>query len=560
MLTELSINNYAIVDRVEVEFGPGMTALSGETGAGKSILVDALGLLLGDRAGADAVRDGCDKTTISSRFDLTDAPDAAAWLTEHELAEDGDECVLRRVIGNQGRSRCWINAQPVPARSLRTLGAHLVDILGQHAHQRLARSSAQRAILDEYGGHETVRAEVGEIAAAIQANRNAIAAIEQTDDDGAWRVDVLRYQIRELEDALVEDESIADLEAEQRRLASAERLIADGQRALAALNDSEPAGASDQLAAAERLLTELTETDPGFTEAAELATSARIQADESADGLRRHLDHVSVDPERLATIDDRIATLGDLARKHRCEPGELASRQSVLESELGNLENASQRLDELKSEADELAARYREKAGELTARRRAAADTLAATVTETLDSLGMAQATFSISVEPGDPMNRVSAHGVDTIEFEVVTNPGQAARPIDRVASGGELSRLGLAIEVAAASQNRVPTMVFDEVDAGIGGGVAEIVGRQLKALGRNGQTLCVTHLPQVAAQAGQQLAVTKNADTTTTTTAIESLTETDRIEEIARMLGGVELTDQTRAHAADMLTRAAAT
>ncbi|NNC24468.1 DNA repair protein RecN [Salinisphaera sp. USBA-960] len=556
MLIELAVDNFAIIDRVDIELGAGMTVLSGETGAGKSILVGALGLLLGDRAGADVVRDGCDKTTISARFDLADAPDAAAWLSEQELADE-DECVLRRVINSQGRSRCWINGQAVPARSLRSLGNQLVEIVGQHAHQRLTRAASQRAIVDEYGGHDDLLGEVAETAAQIDAHRRAIAAIEQTDDDGAMRADVLRYQIRELEDAAVADESIANLEAEQRRLASAERLIADGQHALAALTASEPAGASDQLAVAERTLGELVETDPGFGEISELATSARIQADECADGLRRHLDSVQIDPERLAYVEERMTTLSDLARKHRCETAELADKKSHLERELANLENADERLAELRAKVESLAATYRDKAEQLSTMRSAAGHKLAAAVTEIVASLGMPKATFNISVKAEDPATYVSAHGVDSVTFGIAANPGQTSRSIDRVASGGELSRLGLAIEVAAASGRRVPTMVFDEVDAGIGGGVAEIVGRQLRALGAGGQSLCVTHLPQVAAQAQHQLAVAKDSDDHSTATTIHALDETERVEEIARMLGGIELTGQTRAHAADMLARA---
>lgn len=557
MLAELCVENFAIIDRVDVEFGPGMTVLSGETGAGKSILVDALGLLLGDRSGADVVRDGCDKATISARFDIADAADASAWLHEQELADDDNECVLRRVISSQGRSRCWVNGQAVPARSLRALGTQLVDILGQHAHQRLTRSTVQRSIVDEYGTHGALLNEVSETATAIDANQRAMAAIEQTDDDGAMRADVLRYQIRELDDAAVNSESHADLEAEQRRLASAERLISDGQRALGALTDSEPEGASDRLATAERTLTDLTETDPVFGEAAELASSARIQADESADSLRRHLTQVELDPERLAHIDDRLATLGDLARKHRCQASELAAQQARLEQELNDLAHADERLAELKIRADELATTYQTQTEALSTQRHAAAQLLSHEVTDILATLGMPKARFEIYVESRDPATQVSVHGVDTIAFKVATNPGQSLRSVDRVASGGELSRLSLAIEVATASGSRIPTMVFDEVDAGIGGGVAEIVGQQLRKLGDNGQTLCVTHLPQVAAQARHHIAVAKDAGDHATTTDIQALAESDRIEEIARMLGGIELTEQTRAHAADMLTRA---
>ncbi|MDA3920311.1 MAG: DNA repair protein RecN [Salinisphaera sp.] len=562
MLAEINIRNFAIIDRLAVEFGRGMTVLSGETGAGKSILVDALNLVMGERADGGAVREGAERADITARFTLADAPAAQAWLTDHELnngtGDGDDECVMRRVVAREGRSRGWINGTPMPVRELRALGDCLVDIHGQHAHQSLLKRDAQRELLDDYGDHTQALSAVVESAQALRATQAAIARIEQVDNAGDSRIDLLRYQVGELDTLALEADEYAQLEAEHKRLASAERLIEDGQRALGLLFESEDGAATDRLGAAERLLGELAAIDPGFEPIAELAASALIQAQEAADGLRRYVDNLDIDPQRFQDVESRLGAIRDIARKHHVAPSELAELAERLTAELIELEGASERLAELKQAEIEQHTAYEKTAAQLSAARQKAAKPLGKAITDIIRSLGMPEGQFSVRVR-SQASNRISAHGSDHIEFLIAANPGQSARPLDRVASGGELSRISLAIEVIAASRTRVPTLVFDEVDTGIGGGVAEIVGRQLRRLGIEGQSLCVTHLPQVAAQAEHHLYVAKQVKAGQTMTRISTLDADDRVEELARMLGGVELTAQTRAHAADMIERAAA-
>ncbi|MES1951820.1 DNA repair protein RecN [Salinisphaera sp. S4-8] len=557
MLAEITIRNFAIIDRLDVEFDTGMTVLSGETGAGKSILVDALNLILGDRADAQAVREGAERAEVSARFVLDDAPTARAWLAEHEL-DDDNECLIRRVVASEGRSRCWINGTPMPARELRELGERLVDIHGQHAHQSLLRRSAQRDLLDEYGEHANVLAAVAEASDKLRETRAAIAAIEQVDDAGAMRIDLLRYQVSELEALDLGADELDELEAEHRRLASAERLIGDGQRALTLLYEAEEGAAMDQLGSAERLVGDLAEIDDGFAPILELVASARIQAQEAVDALRHHVDTLDIDPQRFQEVEQRLASIQDLARKHHCAPADLPALATRLAEELDALEGAGARLETLKKDEARQTEAYHEAAAALSKKRVAAAKQLGKAITDIIRSLGMPEGEFSVRVAPR-AHTRISAEGTDEIEFLIAANPGQSARPLERVASGGELSRISLAIEVVAATRTRVPTLVFDEVDTGIGGGVAEIVGRQLRALGAAGQSLCVTHLPQVAAQAAHHLHVAKQVRNGHTSTRITYLDADTRVEEVARMLGGVELTAQTRAHAADMIERARA-
>lgn len=555
MLAEITIRNFAIIDRLDVEFAAGMTVLSGETGAGKSILVDALNLILGDRADAQAVREGAPRAEISARFVLDDAPAAHAWLTEREL-DDDNECVIRRIVASEGRSRCWINGAPMPARELRELGERLVDIHGQHAHQSLLRRSAQRALLDEYGEYpDTLRA-LADAADTLRATRAEIARIEQVDDAGDMRIDLLRYQVNELEALDLGADELDALESEHRRLASAERLIGDGQHALSLLFEAEDGAAIDQLGGAERLLTDLADIDAGFAPILELLTGARIQAQEAVDSLRHHVDTLDIDPQRFRDVEQRLGSIQDLARKHHCVPADLPALADRLSAELESLENADARLEALKRDEAAQGKAYQKAAAALSSKRREAATQLGAAISTIIQSLGMPEGEFSVRVSP-DAHERVSAAGTDEIEFLIAANPGQSARPLERVASGGELSRISLAIEVVAATRTRVPTLVFDEVDTGIGGGVAEIVGRQLRELGATGQSLCVTHLPQVAAQAAHHLYVSKHVVDGATATRISRLDDDARVEELARMLGGVELTAQTRAHAADMIARA---
>lgn len=555
MLLAVSVRNFAIIDAVSLELGPGLTVLTGETGAGKSILVDALGLVLGDRADASAVRHGADRAEISASFDLAGLPGVAAWLAEQALDADG-ECVLRRVIGAEGRSRAWINGTATTLQALRELGERLVDIHGQHEHQSLTRPAAQRELLDARLPDPTLAGAVG---AAWRNWRMALderARLEGAGRDREQRLDLLRYQLRELDGFAPVAGEAAELEAEFARLANAGRLAEGAGGALELVYEGEAGAAHDAVARAAELLVNLADIDPRLADAHRLLAEAEIQLGEAAGELRRYLGGLEMDPARLDAVQSRLESLKELARKHQVEPDALPARQASLAAEIEELEQAEIRLGR---SAERLAAAersYRRAAMELSAARKAAAAAFSEQVTVLMRQLGMPGGHFAVAVEH-DPEGEGAAHGLDQVEFLVSANPGQPPAPVARVASGGELSRISLAIQVAAKSARPVPVMVFDEVDSGVGGGIAEIVGRRLAELGERTQVLCVTHLAQVASQADQHVRVVKLTDGETTRTTLKPLTEAEKVEELARMLGGVEITATTRAHAREMRKRA---
>jgi DNA repair protein RecN (Recombination protein N) len=555
MLTHIHIRNYAIVDSLDLEFGEGMSALTGETGAGKSILLDALNLCLGDRADTDVVRPGADKAELTAGFRIAADGEAAAWLEEHELATGEADCLLRRVIQQGGRSKGFINGSPVPLQMMRELGEFLVDIHGQHAHQSLFRRDAQREALDGFGGHHALLHAVAERYRRLADIQTEIQALEGGQTDYQSRLDLLRFQVDELAALKLGRQDILELDAEQRRLAAAGDLIQTAQQILASLYEEEPS-AQSALSHAASDLERLLRIDPNLREPQELIASALIQLEEGCDGLRRYVESLDLDPERLAQVEQQISTLNDLARKHRVRPEDLPERLEVLSAELAALENAEGRLAALREDLDAGDREYRKAASALSKARSDAAATLSSRVTGFIRELGMPGAEFLAEVafvQDGKP----TRHGLDQVEFLVRTNPGQPMGSLNRIASGGELSRIGLAIQVATANSGRIPTLIFDEADVGIGGAVAEVVGRQLRELGESRQVLCVTHLPQVAAQAHGHYQVSKHMEGGRTFTRVTPLSAEERIDEIARMLGGVEITPQTRRHAQEMLERA---
>lgn len=560
MLSELNIRNFAIIDDLNLSLERGMTVLSGETGAGKSILIDALGLLLGDRADSQSVRNGQERAEITAAFYLHDAARARAWLQERELhtEDEGEEqeCILRRVVSREGRSRNWINGAPANARDLAALGEFLVDIHGQHEHQSLLKPIVQREIVDEHGNHDPVLKAVADQYKALNELQIQIAKLEQIDGSGQSRLELLSYQVSELEALNLQADELDAIESEHRRLANAERLISEGQTALGRLYEDEETAAVNHLGTAQRLLEDLAQIDPGFEQAAQMTAGALIQTREAADDLRRVLDRLDVDPQRLAELDNRLSNIQDLARKHHCRPEQLFAHAQALSEELDTLQGAEAGLLKLRKQHEQAQEKYQSCTQKLYEARVKSAKKLGTEVSKVMHDLGMQQGVFEIAVSH-DSASAAAAHGQDRISFMVSANPGQAPRPLERVASGGELSRISLAVQVIAAASTHVPTLVFDEVDAGIGGGVAEIVGRLLRRLGADRQALCVTHLPQVAAQAQQHLQVSKAVSKGQTRTTITPLSQEERIQELARMLGGVELTEQTRAHASEMLAQA---
>lgn len=552
MLTQLRIRDFAIVEALDLELAEGMTAVTGETGAGKSILVDAIGLLLGDRADSATIRHGAERTDLSAVFELDALPAARAWLTERAL--DGEDCHLRRVVARNGRSRNYINGVPQPAQALRELGELLVDIHGQHEHQSLVRREAQRQLLDDYAGNQPLATELERCYRRWSQLRRELDELRQASSERDARLDILRYHLRELAALDLAEGEIAELEAEQRRLANASTLLETGQRLLSQLTEGDEGAIADRLNQLSRELAALGRLDARIAPIGELLEAALIPLQEAGGELRGYVQALDLDPEHLNQVEQRLTAAHQLARKHRATAEELPGLRARFETELETLEHSETRLDSLQQALGEAREDYRGRANQLSERRAAAAQALSQRISEALRDLGMPGGRFAIGLER---LEKPAAGGLENVEFQVSANPGQPLRPLAKVASGGELSRISLAIQVITAHAARIPTLIFDEVDSGIGGGVAEVVGRQLRTLGQNRQVLCVTHLPQVAAQAHQQFKVEKQSDGDTTHTQVLPLSDEERVNEIARMLGGLELTANTLAHAREIVEKA---
>lgn len=556
MLRHLHIRNLAIIDELSLDFAPGFSVLTGETGAGKSILIDALGLIVGTRAETTLVRAGSDKAEVAAEFSLEDSPAAAAWLAERELA-DGGECTIRRVVQAEGRTRAYVNGSLTTTADLRALGECLVEVFGQNESQTLLRPDIQRGLLDDYGQHDAALSATAAAAAWVQGIEQQIESLRNAQSRDPAQLDYLRFQLQELQALGLEEGELPALDAEHKTLANAGRLLEDGGSAQQLLYGGEQC-AYDQLSAALNALHGLVPLHPDFAGVETLASGAQAQVREAADTLRRLLDRLDLDPRRLAEVESRLAAVHDLARKHRVRADELLGRQAQLAEELGGLEGAAEKLDSLENERKTALAAYREAAAALTGARNKAAQGLARDVTARVRELGMANATFAIVVEPAG-RERPSAHGEDIVRFDFSANPGQPPRPLAKVASGGELSRVSLALQVSLRQGEGAATMIFDEVDAGIGGATAEVVGSQLRALGDRRQVLCVTHLAQVAAQGERHFGIHKEVRGGATFTRVTDLDAPGRVGEVARMLGGKEMTNATQALAKDLLKRAAA-
>ena len=552
MLTSLQVRNFAIIDQAEVEFAPGMTVLTGETGAGKSILVDALGLVLGERGGTGLVRSGVKRAEFSAAFDLRNLPDGKVWLEEQMLDLD-DECHLRRVINADGRSRAFINGNTVPLQCLKTLGEMLLDIHGQHFHQSLGRREVQRNLLDYFGGLNDVSAATKTAFSEWQAVATQIAELEAADADRASRLELLQFQIAELDALALGSGEVAALSQERQKLQSSGRLAEGVTSALQRLYDGDPVNAQGLIAEALQAIEQMCELDPSLDPVASLLQDANIQVSEAQDMLRRYGDALDMDPTRQNWVEERLDAIYAIARKHRAEPDELGELHRTLKQQLDDLEHAEERSVELADKVAKSEADYRNQAAQLSAGRKDAAEEFSAAVTGAMAGLGMPGGIFKAELGLRD-RNDPRSWGIDDIEFLISANPGQPPMPFSRIASGGELSRMSLSIQVIASNGSAIPTMIFDEVDSGVGGGVAEMVGLKLRELGETRQVFCVTHLPQVASLADQHIRISKISDGTSTKTVVTQLGADERIEELARMLGGVEITARTREHAAEML------
>jgi DNA repair protein RecN (Recombination protein N) len=552
VLVHLSIRDFAIVDALELEFERGFTALTGETGAGKSILVDAVELALGGRADATVVRAGAERAEVVAEFAIERLAAVQAWLAESALEGDDGRLLLRRVVDRSGRSRAFINGTAATVQSLAQIGELLLDIHGQHAHQSLVRTNAQRVLLDTHAGLGAAAREVS--AAYREWQRLAQARAEQETHAAARAAEreQLAWQVDELRKLAPRAGEWDAVQAEQSRLAHAASLIEGARAALDAVSESDDAASSAIAAAASRLRS-LTGYDSALAEPVAALDGAMAQIEEAAQRLRRYVDRVELDPGRLAEVERRLDALHSTARKFRAAPEALPELAERLAARLAELEAASD-LDGLREREAAAKRRYGELAAKLSADRRQAAGKLARQVTAAMKELAMEGGKFEVALHP---LEAGSAQGNESVEFLVSTNPGVEPRPLARVASGGELSRISLAIQVITAKAAAVPTLVFDEVDAGIGGAVAEVVGRKLKLLGLERQVLCVTHLAQVAAQAGQQWSVAKLTVNGATRSRVTVLDADTRVEEVARMLGGVKITDTSRSHAREMLRAA---
>lgn len=555
MITHMQIRHFAIIDELNLDLRPGMTVLTGETGAGKSILLDALDLALGGRADSGAIRHGSKRAEIGVSFDISRNKPVQRWLAENEL-DDGLECLIRRTASVDGRSKGFINGSPVPMQSLRELGEQLVDIQGQHAHQSLLKRDLQREALDDFAGHQNLVDEVKKRYQELKRLREQQAALSQSAEERESRIELLTYQTGELEELSLEHNEITSLEKEQATLAHQSQIEDGCQRAIFQIKESEDQALVSQVQQIIRQLEDLQQYDAAIEPVLTMLNESAIQLEESANELRSHLDSLDMDPERLEWVDNRLGQIHDLSRKHRINPQELPALLENLSAELKELLDASDtsnNLDELISKADQA---YNDVASKLTASRKKAATKLEKQVSKNIQQLGMPNGKFHIEFTTLDD---IGAGGMERVEFMVTMNPGQPLKPLTKVASGGELSRISLAIHVITAATGRIPTLIFDEVDVGIGGGTAEVVGRMLRDLSADRQVMCVTHQPQVASLGHQHLLVNKFTSKNTTNATVNELNLKQRTDEVARMLGGIEITSQTLSHAKEMLKRSAA-
>lgn len=560
MLIQLSIRHYAIVDSLEIEFAPGMSVITGETGAGKSIMLGALGLTLGDRADKGVISNNAKRTDISAHFDTQDQPLAKAWLIENELITDDepDLCLLRRVVSDDGRSKAWVNGYPVTLQILKTVGEMLIDIHSQHEHQSLLNRSTHQRLLDAFIGEQALLEQVRHVNRDWRKNRDALDALQTQAEAFATQLELISYQLNELNDLDLQENELDALDAEYRHLNSADTALATAQQLLELCSESDEQTLQSGLNQALALIHELQAKTSTLNGVGDLLNNASIQVEEAVRELRRTIDGFDANPQRLEEINQRLADIHTLARKHKCRPDELLALQQRLQDEIRTMEHSGEELVSRKAQDATLRAQYQTLAEKLTLCRSKGAKRLAQQINLQIAELGMSQANLHVELTPlskGLP----TATGQESVEFLVSTNPGQPPRPLIKIASGGELSRISLAIQVITAQTSSTPTLVFDEVDVGIGGGVARAVGVLLKQLGSRGQVLCVTHQAQVASQGHNHLFVSKQMQGEVQTgTRIRVLEGEEKVQEIARMLGGESgnegFTPESIAHAQEML------
>jgi DNA repair protein RecN (Recombination protein N) len=552
MLNTLSVRHLAVVEDIELSLEQGMTSLTGETGAGKSILVDALSLVLGDRADSKMIRHGHERAEVSASFDTQYNGPLQQWLVEQEL-DDDEQCHLRRTISKDGRSRAYINGRPVPLSQLREVSERSIDIHGQHAHQSLLRPDTQRALIDTVAKTKPLLDELALAYTELQSLQKKMKLIQQQSQDQAARFDLLHYQVNELEAFELTHDSVQHLLQEQQSLSHATQLIQSAESSLNQLFEQDENSVYSVISHVLNELEKHQQIEPKFANSVEILNSTMIQLDECASELRHYLDSAETDPARLDDIEQQVSLLHGLARKHQVEIEDLPAHYQQLCDELDELNNLDSNNEKLQQQLQQQEQLCRELCTKISQQRTKIAIPLAAQITESIQQLAIPHGRIEFIISPM-VNNHFNETGSDHIQLLVSTNPGQAAGELAKVASGGELARISLAIQVVTAGTRSVPTLVFDEVDVGIGGGVAEIVGKHLRQLAGSQQVICITHLPQVAAQAHQQLNVSKEQSGNSTHIKVSELNKTQRIEEISRMLGGVNITEKTRSHAEEML------
>jgi DNA repair protein RecN (Recombination protein N) len=571
MLKNLYIRNFAIIDELELELNAGMTALTGETGAGKSILLGALNLVLGDRADNDSIKNDCEFAEVVAEFDITSLDNVSIWLVSQELNSE-NECILRRRIARDGRSRAYINSTPVNLQVIRELAEMLIDIHGQHEHQSIMKSAVQRQLLDDCANHAQLLEKVSNLYVELKLVEEQLQHLQTSSNEKSDRLDLLRFQTSELDTLALEANEYQKLNEQHKRLANAEKILTTVEQAVQLLSEDEHKNVQSSVSHIISSLGDITDVDKTMATVSEMLTEALVQIDESVSLLKNYGDNIDLDPTHLDEVEQRLQNILDLARKHRVEPDALQDLHQQLHKELNDIDHADERLEELTAEQYRLEEKYLQACKKLSASRKKAASVLDKSITQSMQTLGMSGGQFKIELSPAE--NKRSAYGLDKIEFTVTANAGQKCKPIARVASGGELARISLAIQMIIANNSKIPSLIFDEVDSGIGGGIAEIVGQHLRTLAsihsgstsdttadaqddRTNQVICITHLPQVASQAHHHLRIEKHTKNKQTSSQVIVLDDEQRRQEIARMLSGVEITDQSLKHADEMIERA---
>ena len=557
MLLSINISNYTLVESLEIEFAQGTTAITGETGAGKSLVLDALGMALGDRADTDTIRHGKERAEITATFDINTIEAAKTWLDANDFNSD-ENCILRRIYTREGRSRGYINGQPSTMSQLQELGDMLTDIHSQHEHQSLLRKETHRRLLDEYANAEDLATKVAREYSAWHKVRIDLTNLLQRSDELDDRKDLLNFQVNELQQIDLTAKHLEQLELEQKTLANAEQIVQDSHNLLAICEQAEGFNLRDSLNKALSILANIEYKPEALKITEELLQGGLIQIEEAINEISHHIDRFEADPQRLQIVEEQLSAIFQLSRKHRVNPDQLETTLQTLEAELKNLIGGSENINALEEKLADLASSYEKSAKQLSSKRKAASKAMSKDINRQLQKLSMEGAELLVQLSPVNNCEYRS-RGLEEIEFLLATNPGQPHKMLAKIASGGELSRVSLAIQVVAASHSTMPTLVFDEVDVGIGGSTADIVGQLMKQLGERGQVISVTHQPQVAAHAHHHYRASKVIEDNSAESLMAPLNQQQRVEELARMLGGAKVTKQTLSHASELLSLASA-